>query len=349
MAGSVGGVAAIRGPHAGAWAARRRTWLLAACVSAACAAVMASLAAIWGTGADLDVARFLIAVAAIIGCQLARIRIRVDGDSILIGWTEIGAIAVLCLLAPIWAPLTTLVATVVLLASRWSNATARGKTRAVYGTAVLVVCTSAAAAVAGAVADPLAPVHVSVDRPITVVPLVLASTTIFGLGTLLIAAWLASTDTEDTLIMWRQIAIGKRTMMAGTAAVGLATSVVIGINTLWLVVLAPVLWALHRVYEHQLRGTQERVTWATLADATRGLNQLDERGVALAVLQGAASLFQPDAVEVTLLRPQGSRRTFRAHTADLLERAAHLAIVDHLSSETSTIDSPQYRTSRSTA
>ena len=344
MAGSVGGVEAFRGHRAGAWAARRHTWLLAACVSAAVAAVLASLALIWGTGADVDVARFVIAVAAIVGCQLARIRIRVNGDSILIGWSEIGVIAVLCLLAPIWAPLTTLVAMVVLLAFRWSNATARGKTRAVYGTALLIVCASAAAAVAGAVADPWAPVQVMVDRPVTVVPLVLASATIFGLGTLLIAAWLASTGTESTLIMWRQITVAKRTMMAGTAAVGLATAVVIGINPLWLVVLAPVLWALHRVYEHQLRGTQDRVTWATLADATRRLNQLDERGVALAVLRGAASLFQPDAVEVTLVRPQGSRRTFRAHTADLIEGAAHLTIVDHLSSDASTMDSPRYRT-----
>ena len=187
-------------------------------------------------------------------------------------------------------------------------------------------------------------VHVSAEQPITVVPLILASATIFGLGTLLIAAWLASTGTEDTLTMWRQIAVAKRTMMAGTAAGGLAMAVVIGINTLWLVVLAPVMWALHRVYENKLRGTQDRVTWATLAEATRGLNQLDERGVALAVLRGAASLFQPDAVEVTLLRPQGSRRTFRAHTADLVEGAAHLAIVDHLSSDASTMDLPRYRT-----
>ncbi len=116
--------------------------------------------------------------------------------------------------------------------------------------------------------------------------------------------------------------------MAGTAAVGLATAVVIGINTLWLVVLAPVLWALHRVYEHQLRGSLERVTWATLADATRGLNQLDERGVAQAVLRGAARLFRPDAIEVVLVRPQGSRRTFRAHSADLLGGSADVTIVD---------------------
>jgi diguanylate cyclase (GGDEF)-like protein len=345
MAGSVGGVEAVRGPHAGAWADRRCTWLLAACVSAGVGSVLASLAAIWGTGTGVDLLHFLVAVVAVVGSQLTRIRIQVNGDSVFVGWSEVGAIAVLCLLPPIWAPLATLVATVIALAPRWPKATTRGRIRAVYAAAVLVVATTVAAGVAAAVADPLTPIQVLVDRPLTVAPLVLASAALFGVGTLLMSVWLASTGLEPALTMWRRITVAKRTMMAGTAAVGLATAVVIGINMLWLVVLAPVLWALHRVYEHQLRGSLERVTWATLADATRGLNQLDERGVAQAVLRGAARLFRPDAIEVVLVRPQGSRRTFRARAADLLVGSVEVTIVDEPgTASSSTVDSGPYRT-----
>jgi len=66
-----------------------------------------------------------------------------------------------------------------------------------------------------------------------------------------------------------------------------------------------------------MRSAQERDTWVALAEATRGLNQLDEGGVAKAALRGAAQLFEPDEVEVVLHRPSGRRRGYLARVKDL--------------------------------
>jgi hypothetical protein len=130
------------------------------------------------------------------------------------------------------------------------------------------------------------------------------------------AAWLMRSTRDSFGATWLLVARAKRVILAGTAAVSLATAVLIGVSVLWLAVLAPVLWILHWVYDHQLRAGQERLTWATLADATRGLNQLDEGGVALAVLRGSSRLFGPELAEVVLQRPQGSRRVYRTRVGD---------------------------------
>jgi hypothetical protein len=300
-------------------------------------AVLGSRVAVWITGVGVHPAAFAVAVAAIIGSQLARTRIRVGSDFVFVGWSEVGAIAVLCLLPPIWAPFATLVAVTIALAPRWGGASAHEQRRAAFQGAVLIVGTSVAAAVAGILADPSRRIEVSVDRPVSVIPLVLACTALFLVKTLLMSAWLAATAIESTLTLWRQVVLPKRTMMAGTAAVGSATAVVIGINVGWLAALAPVLWALHRVHEHQRQMSQDRTTWATLAEATRDLNQLDEQGVALAALRGAARLFRPDTVEVTLVRPLGSRRTSRASSDELLAGSAELSIVDESIAESATV------------
>jgi diguanylate cyclase len=338
MAGSVGGVWTRRVAHVSTWAAPRRTWLLFAGLSGASVAVVASAVSVVTNGVGVNPIWFGVAVLAIIGSQLARIRIRVGGDFVFVGWSEVGAIALLCLLPPIWAPLATVAAMLLAIAPRWSTASARGRRRVAFGAAVLVFANSVAAAVAGIVVDPRKPVVVSVDRPLSIVPLVLACAALFLVGTFLMSAWLACTAPEPTMTLWSQVVLAKRTMMAGTAAVGSATAVVIGINVAWLALLAPVLWVMHRVYEHQRNTSYERVSWASLAEATRHLNQLDERGVALAVLRGAATLFQPESVEVTLVRPQGSRRTYRATSPDHFGGFAEPTIVDEHAAGRSTVD-----------
>ncbi len=328
----------------GADTASRRRALLTLVAVAGSITVLASIVAIGDLEAQPHLVSVVIATAAMLGSLLARYRIRIGGEIAYVSWAEVGVAATLCLLAPAWAPVVALVAGVLAYIPRWPRAIPPAPDLLLLLLSGLVVTTGVAALVASMVAGPSMPLSVRIDEPLSVIPLILACTALIVVGTFLMAAWLATTGGATTFARWWQVASAKRMFLGGSIAVGLAGAVVIGINVAWLVVLAPMVWGLHRLYEHKLRTSSETVTWATLAEATRGLNQLDERGVARAVLRGVARLFHPNAIEVTLVRLQGNRRTFRAYSADLFDGSAGVTIVDESADSLTTMDSGPYRT-----
>jgi diguanylate cyclase (GGDEF)-like protein len=161
------------------------------------------------------------------------------------------------------------------------------------------------------------PVRVDLQRPATVVPLLLAAPVYFLVTSLLISSWIAGTTRGQVGDIWLATLRGKRRMLVGNIAVALAVAVVIAVDVVWLAALAPVLLFLHRMYVRDLRTAIQKRTWAALADATRALSQLDERAVAAAALRGAAELFFPQSVEIWLERPFGRQRRYSARTRDL--------------------------------
>jgi diguanylate cyclase (GGDEF)-like protein len=319
----------------GPQAARRR--VLLGTTAAALIILVASIVAIGQHDIWPDPGNVIIATAALFGSLLARYRIRVAGELIYVGWAEIGIAAVLCLLPPVWLPIVAVVAVVLGYGPPWPRAKPINRGLMLYVFAGIVVTVGPPAVVASVLAGPRSRLDVSIDQPLSFVPLLLALVTAVIIGTFMSAVWIATAGGASMFARWHQIIRAKRSMLSGSVVVVLAIAVLININEAWLVVLVPLVFGLHRLYEQRFASAGESVTWAGLAEATRALNQLDERGVALAVLRGAANLFRPEAIEVTVVRPQGSRRRFRAETTDLIEGSSQLTIVD-LPSPESTVE-----------
>ncbi len=72
------------------------------------------------------------------------------------------------------------------------------------------------------------------------------------------------------------------------------------------------LWLLQQLYGHRLRGDDERRTWQEFAEATRGLNRLDERdAVDRRHRRGARRSSAPRASRSTVAVPGGRHRRLR--------------------------------------
>jgi len=302
----------------GAGATGRRAALLYSISSAAALAV--TTGAIVGviSGAAVPPSRFALAVGATAAAQLARLTLRIGSDTILLAWGEVGVIVALCLLPWPWVPAAAGLGAIGGHLLRAVGADPAERIRILYSITVLTTGSSVATAVAAMMVGPSAPLRAELVRPTSVVPLCLAALSYFGTTTVLTSAWVASTTRNRFGVVWRRAARTKAVMLGGNIAVGLAVAVVIGVDVRWLAALAPLFWLLHQAYSHQMQASQERRTWTALADATRNLNQLDEQGVAVAAVRGAARLFAPDRVEVVVLRPSGRRRGYLGRTSDLV-------------------------------
>jgi diguanylate cyclase (GGDEF)-like protein len=333
------GAAATRA-HPNGWPVGQRAVLLYGLAALAVLAATFCTAVAWSDSARPGLPAFLIAVAAFAGSYLVRLRIPLGNTMILVGWVEVGATAVLCLVPPIWAPVVVLLAGLAALGDCLVGGSVGAKAHAIFTISTIVVAMAAAAGAAAVVGAGREPVRVELDQPATLIPLVAAAGFQFLIGAGLTAAWLASVMREPVYLVFVRVVRAKRLVMAGTAVVAAATAVLVGVSAWWLVVLAPVLWTLNKVYDHQVRAAQERLTWATLAEATRSLNQLDESGVAVATLRGAARLFGPVLVEVVLRRPQGLHRTYRARSSDLLAGSGASGVSTVDSSDTSVAPEP---------
>ena len=79
----------------------------------------------------------------------------------------------------------------------------------------------------------------------------------------------------------------------------------------WLLLLPPLLVLIYQAYVYQTAAADERRMWREFADIARSLNQLDERGVAVAAVEGALSLFSASVVDVWVDRLAGPSRGYR--------------------------------------
>ena len=237
----------------------------------------------------------LLAVAAIWVAQSARVPVQMGPDLIMLGWGELGLVAVLCLVPVLWVAIVVAIGAVLGNAHRFLGGDRTWRIRLTYALANK----TAAAGIAGWAViatdphprrlDPSADVvRVELDRPMTLLPLVLAALIYFLVTSWFTAAWVAPRGPfsgaagagpgPGVAKTWQRLASVKRRILVGNIAAALAMAVAIAADRRWLLALVPVLWALHRAYAFHLRSRAQRTNWVALAEATREARPGRRRG-----------------------------------------------------------------------
>jgi diguanylate cyclase (GGDEF)-like protein len=103
----------------------------------------------------------------------------------------------------------------------------------------------------------------------------------------------------------------KLPMVGGNVTVGVIIAALLAVSKIWLLLLPPLLVAMYQLYVYRSRDANERRIWRQFADMVRSLHQLDERGVAVAGVEGTLRLFEAGAVEVWVDRLAGTVRGYR--------------------------------------
>ncbi|WP_246447038.1 putative bifunctional diguanylate cyclase/phosphodiesterase [Micromonospora polyrhachis] len=245
--------------------------------------------------------RFGLVVGVTMCAHLARLRFRIATGEVGVAWGE-AAFVVACYLAPPgWLPAATLLGT----GLAWTLSaifTDRGPAvKVVHNAAALTIAVALAAGVTAIFGTPLG----TGLTPSLAVGLALGAITylLVAVGVAGITMSLRHRLPLGPLLL--RVLRGKLLMFVGNVLFGLAVVTLVDLDPRWLMLLPPALWLLHQTYHHQLRADDERRTWRAFAEATRALNQLDERDVATAGIGGALVLFGAELVDVDVLRRDG--------------------------------------------
>lgn len=291
-----------RKPVAGRVPSRRLRAFHVAVILAAGAAVGVGLAVHPPRHATtVDLLRFGVAVAVATVALVARVRIRVNGSYVSLGWGEAALIVGLYLVPAGWVPLAMLVGVgIAMLILQLANE-ARTPMVMLFNAASLTVAGGAAAAVAEVIDPP----HRAGFGLRIAAALIIAAVVYSAVGlVLVIAAVSADSGTKLTTLAARAVS-GKIYMIVGNITLGVIIVVMVGTDLRWLLALPPVLWLLRQAYGYRMRADGERHGWKEFAAATQALNRLDEFGAVSAAIPGAARLFYADAVEVSIRRADG--------------------------------------------
>ncbi|MFD0817428.1 putative bifunctional diguanylate cyclase/phosphodiesterase [Micromonospora zhanjiangensis] len=252
-------------------------------------------------------ARLGVAVGVIMLAQLARLRVRVGIGMINVAWGEAALIISLFLVPAGWVPGATLVGA----ALAWIVLSVSGDHRPALDVAHIAASLSVAAALATVVTTAVHPAYGSEPTPAVAGALVLGSL-VYLVATVSLAMLSFALRTGNPVTpMLVPTLRGKLLMVVGNVVVGLVVIIMVDTEPRWLLLLPPALWLLQQTYGHRLRADDERRTWRALAEATSALNQLDERGVATAGVDGALALFGAELVEIDVVRPDGQLRRYR--------------------------------------
>ncbi|HEU0240634.1 MAG TPA: bifunctional diguanylate cyclase/phosphodiesterase [Micromonosporaceae bacterium] len=103
----------------------------------------------------------------------------------------------------------------------------------------------------------------------------------------------------------------KLPMVAGNITVGVLVVLLYANDRMWLFLVPPVAVLMHQAYVYRSRIADERRLWREFAVIASSLNQLDERSVAAAAIDGTLRLFDADVVEVWVDRSAASGRGYR--------------------------------------
>ncbi len=252
----------------------------------------------------------LAGVAAISLGQLAPLRLRVGTSAVQMAWGE-AAIIVACVWLPAaLVPVSVLVGVTIAHVAR-SIFTVRRPANAVVFNIVQLTVAGCLATVAVTAINPSYDVHLDLR---TVAALCAGAAAWFATSGYLVAVRLvAGGQSEKVGATFRALVGSRLIMLVGNMALGLLIVWGQYTNGWFLLFLPPLLWLLHQFYGHRLRGDDERKTWQEFAEATRGLNRLDERDAAGAGVDGALGLFRATRVEITIEVPGGP---FRSYSGD---------------------------------
>ncbi len=284
--------------------------LTAAVVGTALVAAVVGLSLPAGLPADDPIgglARFGIAVAAFALSQLARLRFRAAAGVVSVTWGEAALVVCLYLVAPGWLPAAALVG----VALAWTVLTVVDEGRSTWDVVRIAGAQTAATALAVSVTTALGQPTLATPTPALALAVAAGAVTYVLAG-----AWLGGVmlSLRHGMPIGRPLLAalrGKLLMFVGNVVFGLLVVVLIEIDPRWLLLLPAPLWLLQQTYRQRLRDDRERRTWRSLAEATAALNQLDERGVAMAGVTGALTLFEAEIVDVEVARGDGRWRRYR--------------------------------------
>jgi diguanylate cyclase (GGDEF)-like protein len=321
MTGSANGVRVIPAGASVPSAPALRSELLVALATVATVALTGCLTTAVVTDAPLPVVRLLVAAAVIATAQLAQVHLRIGSNGVSLTWGEAGVIAALCLVPAIWVPVAGAIGAAVAHLYQALAERSGQRARLGYSTAVVTLACAAAAAVAAVASRGTAPVPASFATPGAFAVLVVAALAYFCTAVALTATWVVTVEGLGFRLVLRRAIRAKRLMLVVNIVAGSAVALLIATDPLWMIVVPPAVWLLHLGYLHRLRVLDDRRTWGLFAEATRGLNQLDEQEVVAAALRGTARLFSPDQVEMMVLRPSGRRRRYVVRPTEIGARA----------------------------
>jgi diguanylate cyclase (GGDEF)-like protein len=263
--------------------------------------------------------RFVIVAGLAALAQLARLRLKVGSGMVSVAWGEAAVIVGLYLVPAGWLPAAEALGALVALLLLSKFAERRNPFETVRGVASLTLAAASAAAVTAAISDPFG----SPLTPSLAFALVLGCVLYLGVTTGLVALGVSLRYPVPFLSGLARTLHAKLLMFVGNVGIGLLIIVMLESDARWLVLLPPVLWLLQQTYGQRLRADEERRSWQAFAQATRALNQLDERGVAAAGLHGAFALFAVSEAEIEVVRADGAPRRYAAAAGgDVVERDA---------------------------
>ena len=240
--------------------------------------------------------------------QLATLRVRTQNGAFNVGWGEAALIVCLFAVPAPWIPAVfgagALLAHLALLASgRWRTVAA-----AVRNAASVTLGATVGTLAAYAVAD----AYQARFTPVSALAMCAGALAYFVVTAGFVSANAAGRRRGRFWPIFVQALRNKLLMVVGNVAVGLAIVAMVGADPRWVLLLPPFLWLLQQTYAHRLRADEERRTWQAFAGATRALNQLDERGVAVAGVEGAMTLFAPQGADVSVMATGGGYRRYAA-------------------------------------
>lgn len=244
-----------------------------------------------------------LVVAAVVAAlsQIFTLRVRAAGPGFSLGWGETALIFSLYAIPAGWIPGVIGVGAVG--GHLWLLASGRHRTLAdaIRNAAAITVAGTAGVLVAGAVATNY---HARLT-PMVALALCLGAAAYFAVTAAFASALAVGRGQGTFRASFTQLVRNKALMFVGNVVTGIGIAAMLAADWRWVLLLPPVLWLLQQTYSHQLRADEERRIWQAFAVATRALNQLDERGVALAGVEGAMSLFSPRQAEVAACMADG--------------------------------------------
>ncbi|WP_341721139.1 bifunctional diguanylate cyclase/phosphodiesterase [Micromonospora sp. FIMYZ51] len=251
--------------------------------------------------------RFGIAVALFALSQLVRLRFRAAAGVVSITWAEAALVVCLYLVPPGWLPAAALIG----VALAWTALSVVDDGRTTWDIVRIAGTQTAAVALAVAVTTALGQPLLAAPTP-TLVLAVAAGAVAY----LLASAWLGGVmlALRHGMPIGRPLLAalrGKLLMFVGNVLTGVLVVALIEIDPRWLLLLPAPLWLLQQTYRQRLHVDRERRTWRSFAETTAALNQLDERGVASAAVAGGLALFEPERVDVEVVRGDGRWRRYR--------------------------------------
>jgi diguanylate cyclase (GGDEF)-like protein len=253
--------------------------------------------------------RFAIVAGLAAVAQLARLRMKLASGMVSVAWGEAAVIVGLYLIPAGWLPAAEALGALVALGMLSLYAERRNPFEALRAVSSLTLAAAGAAVVTTALVQP----HTTPLTPFVAAGLALGCVVYLAITAGLVALGMSL---RYPVAFWPALARtlhSKLLMFVGNIGVGLLVVVMLQADPRWLVLLPPVLWLLQQTYGQRLRADEERRAWQAFAQATRALNQLDERGVASAGLHGAFALFGALEAEIEVVGANGAARWYFAN------------------------------------